>query len=174
MGFDRAMRISRFIVARGTLDFHTEPGLGVRPIGIRGRSRYAEGLRRFFEREPGEKAKFHELSLARVFAVKPVQGNVEGDEINRGHSGGHLDVAQLLPVLPAAALEPFLLARPFHENPSHGLGRGGEKMATTVPRRRGALSFDLHEAHVRLVNKGCGLDRLSRRLSSKFLSREPP
>ena len=89
-----------------------------------------------------------------------------------GTAAETVDVVQFLPVVAAAALETFLVTRLLHEYPSHGFGRRGEEMAAAVPRRRGTRSFALHQAQVRLMNEGRGLDRLSRRLSSELLGRE--
>ena len=58
----------------------------------------------------------------------------------------------------SAAFETFLLTGAFDQNSSHGFGGGFEEMPSTVP----VLASAFHQADIRFVNEGRGLDRASR------------
>jgi hypothetical protein len=100
------------------------------------------------------------------FRVRPerpakfFQGFVQGQELQMWRGGGHFDVRQLLTAAVPAGLETSFVSDSLDEYPSHGLGRCGEEMATTVP-FPGRIA--VHETQVRLMDQGGGLEGLAGR-----------
>jgi hypothetical protein len=71
----------------------------------------------------------------------------------------------------AAGLEAFFVAGALHQDPPHRLGRCGKEMAATVPLLRLGT---VHEAQIRLMDQGCGLESLAGAFARHFLRRQAP
>jgi hypothetical protein len=71
--------------------------------------------------------------------------------------------------MPAAAFVGLLAAGLLDEDAAHGLSGGGEEVAAAVP---GLRRFGVHQAQVRLVDQGGGLERLARLLLRHPLGRQ--
>src|SRR5262249_45057919 len=99
--------------------------------------------------QAGEIAEFDQFGLGRLAGGESGQGLNQRQQVvlggvRKGNSLLKIDA----PASAAVALT-LLLASSFHQNAAHGLGRGSEEVAATVP----VLGlFDVHQAQVGLVD----------------------
>ena len=65
--------------------------------------------------------------------LEPFEGIVDGQNIKSRFWGDNIEMFEIFMLVPAAMTQAFLTACLLDQNTPHGLGSGGEKMATAVP-----------------------------------------
>ncbi len=163
--FHFSLTCGRFVIAQGV----AEPGAGISPVTVGCTPTNAHDLGRFAEREAGESTEPHQLGTGGVLASQRLKRVVERQQVIAGRIVQHgIEVdADATPT--SAPLLPAAIAGPVDQDPAHGFGRGGEEVAAPGPR---FLRIITDQPEVRLVDKGCGFQRLPRSLVGHFLGRQ--
>jgi len=81
------------------------------PVAVGGRARDSKAAAALFDREPRKKTQLDQFRLRAVFLLEPGQGFIECQEVVVGRGGGEIQLAELQPPGPSAALLPPLAPR---------------------------------------------------------------
>jgi hypothetical protein len=152
-------------------EFSVEPGPSEGPKVVGLPAADPHGLGGFPLRESREEAERYQLGGFWGVALELVEGVIEGHDLRGAGIHDAQRLVQFHPDTPAPVLGSPLATGPLHENPPHGLGRGGEEVAAAVP-MLGLLR--IHQPNVRLVDQGRGLERLAGLLLRHLLGSQFP
>src|SRR5262245_17604524 len=110
-----------------------QPGPCVSPVGVGGSRRDAQGGRGRRDGQAGEVTELDHFRGPGLDGREPVEGLVEGEEAWGRTRGRRLIGVEVVAGEVAAAFRPALAAGGLDEDAAHGLGGGGEEVATAVP-----------------------------------------
>ena len=110
-----------------------QEGSCVRPVSMGGNARDAKHFRRLFDRHAAEVSQGNESRLDGVLLFQFLQSFVQRDQFLGSHAGWQASDFDINPLQLAAVLDSLLSTGVFHQDAAHGLGRGGEEVAATVP-----------------------------------------
>src|SRR5271157_926020 len=139
-----------------------EPGSSEGPVAVGAPPADPERESGLAQGQPGEQAKLDQLGGTSVNLREPGECLVEVDQIIGRRIVGEQAVEIERRAAPApAALEPLSVAGTIKHDSPHGLRRGGEEVAATVP---GLARIRPDDTEVGLVNQRRGLECLPRTL----------
>ena len=146
-----------------------QPRTSVGPdlIGFSGGN--TKGSGGFFIRQAGEVAPFNQLGGQSVGPGQAIQRFAQGDQLIGRPRRSQIETIQVMPLQRAAVAKTLFATGALDEDAPHGLGCGGEEVSAAVS------LLDLlrvHEAQVRLVDQGGGLQRLARFLLGQLRRRQ--
>src|SRR5262249_15682590 len=102
------------------LQLGVQPGPGVRPPALGRVRRDAGRLRGVGDRQAGEVAQFDQTGLAFIELLEPLQGLVEGQDVEGRLRSGELDVGDVLALAVATVALTLFAASLVDEDAAHG------------------------------------------------------
>ncbi len=118
--------------------------------------------------EAAEEAQGNDPGAFGVLRFQPDEGLVNHQDAVVGGGGGEVQVVDVQPLCPLAALEAGLGAGVIDEDAAHGQGRGAEEMHAVVPTR----VFLVHQSQPRFMHERGGLQGLPRGFAGHAGGRE--
>src|SRR5262249_42729150 len=134
-----------------------EPGAGERPFAVGGGPRQPQRRRRFLDRQAGKHPRLDDLGGQGLLGGQQLQGVVQLQEPLVAGGGRRLETGE------GDARGKLFAPRRFDQDAAHGLGGGGEEVATV-----GELLIP-DQAQVRLVHQRRGVEGLAGLLAREVL-----
>src|SRR5262249_32048603 len=106
------------------MELPEQPGAGEGPAALGRGPRDAEHAGGLFQAATREEAELDDLRLLRVQGFQPLEGLIEGQEVNRIAHRGFSQFGRVDTLQPAAPLLGVAAAGLFDEDAAHGLGGG--------------------------------------------------
>src|SRR5262249_4873880 len=87
----------------------------------------------FIDGQAGEVAKFDQFSFGRLAGGESGQGLIQSQQVVLGGVRKGSSLLKIDATVAAAGAQSLLLTSAFHQNATHGLGGGSEKVAAAIP-----------------------------------------
>ena len=131
-------------------------------------NRNTQDARAFFHTQTAKHAQFDDAASPRIECRQGIERGVQRNEVAAALRRRDERVAQRHPPKAAATLDVPLAARVIDQDVPHERRGEGEEVRA-IPQADAATP---HEAHIRLIDERCGLERVTRRLAPHMPPRQ--